>query len=394
MRRILLISTFFSSMLFSQVALNNINFQAFFGEKHVGFQINPVLTGLKGKVPNQEIDLNLTMFYHNKYDLKDDQVLGMIEGRLITEFPLSSFDMYKKIREDDSLILSNYAKNQEVYQKALLQYQLFQQEMADKYSNYEYEITESYETTEEDDDDEYVDYEATEDYENYEAAVDYEEYEDLSSYNFELNNHTNLSFIKPRLLAQSLHYQDSSSTNLPKFPSIKYTNTDPDTKHLSPKEIEFLIRFEKIKQKYNEAVKVYNDALKKDAEAYKDDFDPADPAERFTIILMGEQPNSVWIKEFGLDGKKRYQSYNENVWYLGYQIELTKKDIRALHNVFKNNKNVKYVVRGSTRTVDFDLSPYFKSAVNELLDLYVRGKFAVDTSTEYPMMSDYDKYLK
>ena len=400
MRRILLISTFFSSIMFSQVALENVNFQAFFGEKYAGFQINPVLTGLKGKVPNQEIDLNLTMFYHNKYTLKDDQVLGMIEGRLITEFPLSSFDMYKKIREDDSLILSNYAKNQEVYQKALLQYQLFQEEMADKYSNYEYEITESYEKTEDEeyadygDYEEYTDYEGYGDYEDYEATEDYEEYEDLSSYNFELNSHTNLSFITPRFLAQSLHYQDSSSTDLPEFPSIKYTNTNPAIKHLSPKEIEFLIRFEKIKQKYNEAVKVYNDALKKDAEAYKDDFDPADPAERFTIILMGEQPNSVWIKEFGLDGKKRYQSYNENVWYLGYQIELTKKDIRALHNVFKNNKNVKYIIKGSTRTVDFDLAPYFKNAVNELLDLYVRGKFAVDTSTEYPMMSNYDKYLK
>ena len=374
MRRTLLISTFFSSMLFSQVALNNINFQAFFGEKHAGFQINPVLTGLKGKIPNQEIDLNLTMFYHNKYTLHDDQVLGMIEGRLISEFPLSSFDMYKKIREDNSLVLSNYAENHEVYQKALKQYKQFQE----KYNNEEYETSEDYE--------EYAEYE--EDY------ADYAEYEDTVSYEFELNNNKNLSFIKPRLLAQSLHYEDPPSTNLPRFPSITYTNTNPKVKIISPKELEFLIRFETIKEKYNEAVKIYNDSLKNNAEIYKDDFDPADPAERFTIIFIGDHPNSVWMKEFGLDGKKRYQSYNENVWYLGYQIELTKKDIRALYNVFKNNKNVKYVVKGSTRTVDFDLSPYFKSAVNELLDLYVRGKFAVDTNTEYPMMSNYDKYLK
>ena len=407
MRRILLISTFFSSMLFSEVALNNINFQPFFGEKHAGFQINSVLTGLKGKIPNQEIDLNITMFYHNKYSLRDDQVLGMIEGRLITEFPLSSFDMYKRIREDNSLILSNYAENNKVYQKALSQYQLFQEEMADKYSNYEYEITEAYETTKEEEEEEeyteygeYAEYAEYENYEDYEVAEeyteyeDYAEYEDVVSYDPKLNNKNNLSFMKLKMVAQSLHYKDSTSTDLPKFPSIKYTNSDPKVKTISPTELEFLIRFEKIKQKYNAAVKIYNDALKKDAEAYKDDFDPADPAERFTIALMGEQPNSVWIKDFGLDGKKRYQSYNENVWYLGYQIELTKKDIRALHNVFKNNKNVRYIVKGSTRTVEFDLSPYFKSAANDLLDLYVRGKFAVDTSTEYPMMSNYDKHLK
>ena len=410
MRRTLLISTFFSSMLFSQVALNNINFQAFFGEKHAGFQINPVLTGLKGKIPNQEIDLNLTMFYHNKYTLHDDQVLGMIEGRLISEFPLSSFDMYKKIREDNSLVLSNYAENHEVYQKALKQYKQFQE----KYNNEEYETSEDYEEYAEYEEDyaedeyteyaeyaeygDYTEYETSEDYEEYteyeEDYADYAEYEDTVSYEFELNNNKNLSFIKPRLLAQSLHYEDPPSTNLPRFPSITYTNTNPKVKIISPKELEFLIRFETIKEKYNEAVKIYNDSLKNNAEIYKDDFDPADPAERFTIIFIGDHPNSVWMKEFGLDGKKRYQSYNENVWYLGYQIELTKKDIRALHNVFKNNKNVKYVVKGSTRTVDFDLAPYFKNAVNELLDLYVRGKFAVDTSTEYPMMSNYDKYLK
>ena len=403
MRRILLISTFFSGMLFSEVALNNINFQPFFGEKHAGFQINSVLTGLKGKIPNQEIDLNLTMFYHNKYSLRDDQVLGMIEGRLITEFPLSSFDMYKRIREDNSLILSNYARNNEVYQEALTQYKLFQE----KYGDEEYETTEEYteyeeEYAEEYEDEyaeygEYAEYAEYENYEDYEVAEDYEdyaEYEDVVSYDPKLNNKNNLSFMKLKMVAQSLHYKDSTSTDLPKFPSIKYTNSDPKVKTISPTELEFLIRFEKIKQKYNAAVKIYNDALKKDVEAYKDDFDPADPAERFTIALMGEQPNSIWIKDFGLDGKKRYQSYNENVWYLGYQIELTKKDIRALHNVFKNNKNVRYIVKGSTRTVEFDLSPYFKSAANDLLDLYVRGKFAVDTSTEYPMMSNYDKHLK
>jgi len=405
MRRILLISTFFSSMLFSQVALNNINFQVFIGEKYAGFQINPVLTGLKGKIPNQEIDLNLTMFYHNKYSLHDDQVLGMLEGRLITEFPLSSFDMYKKNKEDTSLVLSNYIENSEVYQKALLQYQLFQKKIAEEYETIENDNIEGYETVTDEiinnNEENYEEYETIENdnMEGYEIIEDettknMDIVEDVNSYNFNSNNNINLSFMKPRMLAQSLYYKEPLVTDLPKFPSLQYTNTDPMVKTMSPTELEFLIRFEKIKEKYNEAVKTYNDALKSNTEIYKDDFDPSDPAERFTIILMGDHPNSIWIKNFGLYGKKRYQSYNQNVWYLGYQIELTKKDIRALYNVFKNNKNVKYIVKGSTRTVEFDLSPYFKSAVNELLDLYVRGKFAVDTSTEYPMMSNYDKYLK
>ena len=111
-------------------------------------------------------------------------------------------------------------------------------------------------------------------------------------------------------------------------------------------------------------------------------------------MLIGDQLNSIWVKEFGLDGKKRYQSYDKNVWYLGYQIEITKKDVRALYNVFKNNTNVKYIIKGSTRTVEFELSPYFKNTASDLLDLYVKGKFAVDTSSEYPIMRNYDQYLK
>lgn len=390
--RYLLLSTILllNGVSFSQNLANNVNFEYYMGDTYVGMRINPVLTSLKGKIPNQEIDINFTLYYQNKYTLSNNQVLGFVEGRLISETPLSSYDPLEKIRKDNSLAVSNYASQVKEYQQVLSNFQQFQK-MFDS-EIYEEEIYEEiYE--EEIEKEESVSSDVNNEVQ--EEGLIEQDYEDESYENDTSNEEelvTSLQYINQDVLAQSIDYStliDENMLSLPAFPSITYTNANPSKKTLSAKELEFLVRYEKLRASYNEAIRLYNQAILEDESTYKDYFDPADPAEEFTIMFVGDQQNLIWSKKFGLDGIKNYQSHNNVVWYLGYQLALTKKDLRILYNIFNNSANVRYFVKGANGTLNFNLSSYFIVAMKELVDLYVRGKFVIDDNTKYPIMRTY-----
>ena len=396
--KILLMALWSPCILFAQTSIDNINFETYIGDEHLGMRINPLFTGLKNSIPNQEIDLNFTFFYHDKYTLSEEKPLGVIEGRFISETPLSAFDPLEKIRKDNSLALSNYGATYKEYQKALSDFQYFQKVFDDTinkvdtlessdyapvqdYNDYvddyktDYEANETDETAEADYEANETDYEADEtDYETDETSE--ADYEDTYS----------LNRAPQKMLAQSIFQDQIIEQHLPDFPAIVYTNKDPSKKSLNAEELEFLVRYETLKNIYNKAVDAYNKSMSLPSPSYPDTFDPADPAEEFTIMIIGDQDNNTWHKRFSLDGSKNYQSHDDKVWYLGYRLDLTKKDVRLLNNIFSSNTNIRYLVRGIKGSATFNLSPHFINATKELIDLYVRGKFINNDDSEYPMM--------
>ncbi len=313
------------------------------GDK-IGMQINSLYTGVRSSVANQETELNLVLYYHDRYDLRDDDILGMVEGRLITENPLSSFDLINQFGKDQNSIMSNYGNQYRIYQESLEQFRLFQ------------ELTNDSEYDEDD----------------YNDGYDDDYYYDATS----------LSFIRQNFVAQSMQDNSNTTTNV--------------TTLISDKELEHLIRIEKLKEEYQQLMFLYNTMVSNQQQEQQQDFvdstntfDPGDPSERFTIVISGlDDPSTIWSKSFGLDGVNNYQSYNKEVWFLGYKLPITKQDIRLLYNVFTKNKKIQYVVSGDKGRINFNLSVYFIKAVEELMDLYVNGKFKREDSIDFPMLRD------
>ncbi|MGL4676344.1 MAG: hypothetical protein ACRCWI_01590 [Brevinema sp.] len=329
----------FFFVLTSYTHAQSANITPYIQGKDVGLQINPMITGVRSSVSNQETELNITFFYHDNYDLRENETLGVIEGRLISEIPLSSFDFLKKIREDNSLVISNYAEQNRIYQEALSNFQTFQEQNNSEEYYYYYDEEETPEELE----------------------------------NNEIPDVDNL------LGGLSQKHLNLKAENI-----LSNRSLDSVSETISDKELEYLIRLEILKKQYDQVVKQYNEMISNTN--YNDEFDPGDPAESFTIVILGEDLTSLWTKEFGLDGVSNYQSYNDRVWYLGYRIPITKKDIRLLYNIFTKNEKIQYIVKGSGGTASFNLSSHFIQAVHELVTLYARGKLKRDQETVFPIL--------
>ncbi len=361
MRKTLIIFILTAGVLFAQSSA----LIPYISDGAVGLQINPAIGGVRSG--SQETEINAALFYHPKYNIKDDEVLGMIEGRLISETPLSSFDMIGELTRQNALSISNYAENQKAFQEALELFRAYQRgDTNNEYYYYYYEEEIPAEIIIED----------------APAPAPAESSEPAEYYYYYYEEYTSaldgLSRIGQKIAAQNIQHQ--IRTNYTNIVTTNYTG-------ISPEELQQLIYIEKLKEQYNNLIKQYNEMIitqEKEAELYT--FDPADPSERFTIVMMSSDYSKMWTKSFSLNGKSNYQSYNSSVWYLGYQLPLTKKDIRELYNVFENSDEVQYLVQGSGGTASFKLNRYFISAMKELLDLYAQGKLIQEQTTTYPLL--------
>ncbi len=192
-----------------------------------------------------------------------------------------------------------------------------------------------------------------------------------------------LKRLRQSFAAQSMRSNMHHSRTITNTASITTTNSGG----MDAEELKQLIYTEMLKESYNELLQQYNQMQERQFladEAYT--FDPADPNERFTVVVIGDDLTKMWTRTFSLNGTTRYQSYNSSVWYLGYQIPIYKKDVRDLYNIFESSKNVKYMVHGSGGTATFQLSDYYIKGMRELLYLYASGKLLQQQSTTFPML--------
>lgn len=333
----------------------------YISSENIGMQINPIVGGVKSAIPNQETELNIALFYADSSLLQDDQIVGVLEGRLISEMPLSSFDLLKQLAEDNSIALSNYGEKFKNYKDALQKFKTFQQQYL---SNYAY------------DDQYYYYYEET----NNQNNVNNTNTQSITNIQESISN-TNiqsklmqLDKIEQMFVAQSIE-QSSVMTN--STPSISET------------ELQQLIYIERLKQQYQSVVSQYNALVEAETSLEnKYIFDPADPTEEFSVAFFGGNVSGAWSKTFRLDGVKKYQSYNSKVWYLGYQIPITKKDLKFLYALFTKNTNIRYLVNGKGGSAEFILSSYFVDGAKELFQLYGQGKLIRDTETKLPLLRD------
>ncbi len=412
---IFLLMFFSVNSVFAQVS---DNIKPYISSDYIGLQANPVLTGVKSSVKNQETEFNITLFYHDKYDLHDDEVLGMIEGRLISEKAISSFDLIAQLQKDEALSLLNIENQRKAYEEYLEKFQEFQW-LQHSNTNDTNDIKATNHiihgiavdskgkanivhllSTEIDTNSDIIHVVSIDRRGNTNishAIVDEKgkthtipvvdtdmdvihtiEIDDDGITNVihttintdeattdEYSDETALSYIKQKFVARSI-------TNIQSL--------------ISDEELKQLIRMEMLKDEYNKLLELYNAMASQQME---NTFDPADPSERFTVTIMGEDNiSTVWSKSFSLDGVDNYQSYDKSVWFLGYKLLITKRDVRMLYNIFTQNKRVKYMVTGVNGTIEFSLSPYFIDAIKELMTLYAHGKFKTERSMSFPLLRE------
>lgn len=351
----------FHQELFAQFSDQHSNLELYIGDPKIGMQINSSLTATRTSKTNQEFDLNLVLFYQDKYLLKDDEVIGFLNGRLISETPLSAYDILEEVRSNNAMEFQDFAAQFPEYQKILSQYQLL---LNAQISNG------------------LINEEVTNNYYEY-NTTDEAEYQNKYIYNLE-ENYTSMYPLKK---AYQTYVAQQFSSNLQEFIStpsmIEFIDKHSNSSYLNEKELEFLVNYEELKSAYNKILSNYNIYLSNE---YQSSFDPADPKESFTVVLMGDSTKQVWSKKFGLDGQKNYQSHNNTVWYLGYALPLTKKDVLILNNIFQNNTNVSYYIKGTKNTLSFSLKFYVIRAFKELLELYARGKLIIDLNAQFPIL--------
>ncbi|MGL4366968.1 MAG: hypothetical protein ACRCTQ_01600 [Brevinemataceae bacterium] len=383
--------------VFANGVIESPYIEPYVSEHKAGLQINSVLTGLKGEKPNQEINLNVHLFYQDKYLLNDNDILGEIEGRLISEEPLSLFDPIEYHRTNDVSGFSNYGMQFPEYQQAVSNFVLFQEAFDQTLNSLKSKINQAEATnitnmvetldtnsslsnqinsnsTQSDSDSEQSEYNDSEnEYEDYQYATTKLQFESQSVL---LENAEELS-------------EESSEENLSgldKFPCISLSDLEEYRVNLSDEELKFLVRYEILKKSYNDAVEKYNNFLLSNIK--KTILNPADPYERFSIMLYGRKSGKVWFKPFQLDGCKNYQAYDNVIWYLGYTLALNKKDVREIFDVFQNDTEIDYIVTGKSGALKFRLSVEFAKAVKELFELYARGRLIINQHSEFPILRD------
>ncbi|MGL4394258.1 MAG: hypothetical protein ACRCS8_03435 [Brevinema sp.] len=356
MKNVVLIMLILShTAVFAQFSVNNPNITSYIEGNKLGLQINPNLTGTRTPKQNQEFDLNIALFYQDKHLLKDDTVLGVLNGRLISEEPLSSYDILEEIRSNDQISLSNFAQELPEFQNMIEQYQILL-----GHSNSAIYIEGGYEIQEEPvDDDYYGDY-----------------------------DYTSLDRSSQKMVAQAI---PALSNEISMYDITEFLEKHYNSNLLEKQDLEFLIHYEKLKDSYRKILKEYNSYLSNEAASFKSSFDPADPNETFTLLLIGDQTKHKFSRQFGLDGKKNYQSHNNIVWYLGYSLPLTKKDVVALYNLFEKNESITYFINGSKGQIEFALTERVIVVMKQLLELYARGALIQNDDSDFPILKKNQK---
>lgn len=335
--RVVFFLFFVCNFLFARDIEQIPNLEACFFDGKSALRVNPMLTGVKGKDLNQESNISVLLFYRDGLPVKEEEILGYVEGRLISERPLTSYRVLDKIRKDKTVTVEDYAKHFEKYHKALEEFRIFQKKFdLKKKQQHRMALTRS----------------------------------DLKFY---------ASDISGKYAESNDFFNKDGEFLLEPFPILE---NFVDQKSLQEKELEFLIQYETLKKIYNDAVDQYYKVMKEEKARYKDNFDPGDSTERFAVAFFGEQDYKIWSTEFCLDGEINYQSHDNVVWYLQYQVPIRKKDLFILDKLFSDNERVVYTVNGSNGFAKFDLSIFFLGAVKELLSLYLKGMLDMNFSTD------------
>lgn len=340
----------------------------------LGVQVNQFLASGKGERANEEYYFNTLLYYRSRYIITEDEVLGTLTGRITKEEPLSSlsFIQLESIRNPQASY-SNLLQSYPQYSNALNNYDLFvrifEESLKKAASGQNPQTTNG----------SYLDesaYPLYDDFEEYQPAPAEEqaaptEYQPAPT----AENALSLLYQKPRAVFQ----QAAAGMTIPvpsmPIPPLEEVLKD-STKSLSAAELEFLIRYEELSRAYSNTVVEYQKVLSArrllDAKPL---FDPADPKEKFRILISsGDDNGLVWIKDFSLDGENNYQSYDKSMWFLRYEIPLTKKDVRLLSNIYLKSKTVAFQVMGQGGMVQIPLLPGQSAAFKKLFEDYVFGK--------------------
>lgn len=325
----------------------------------IGTQVNSTLTGVRGMRPNDVFDLNILLYQRTNYYIPDDEVIGVIKGRLTTEFALSSFDRIAELQKKPEISISNYGSEFMKYYEEVSNYRLFQQIFDEtlKKTLEEYAQGQNQSTNNEN----------TENLNKIE-----EDYEEYVEYNPENYNYTSLNYRDPKIVAEQIEVVRIE--HIPEIPSISEVFANSKAP-LTAEELQILANYEELYRAYSNTIIIYNKILEAQEAVYNPQFDPADPKETFTIVLSGEKTRHFWAGEIKLDGEKNYQSFDEFVWYLGYELPLTKKDLRALADLFEQNNKIEYYIKGSGGELRFQLSDGLTRGFKILLDSYAKGDF-------------------
>ncbi|MGL4388651.1 MAG: hypothetical protein ACRCTJ_04585 [Brevinema sp.] len=377
---------FFNFPVFAQFTVNNPNITSYIDDDRLGLQVNPSITGTRSSRPNQEFDLNLALFYQEKYLIKDQEIIGRLNGRLITETPLSSYDILEEIHSNEQINLSNFAQELPEFQKMLQQYQLL------------LGITNNLSTTNdiEKTNESSIETNVSNEYELYDPYTDYQDNINPATpiiqnsktnlrpkENIEEYEYSFLNFSPQKMVAQSIEPISNiiSIYDITQFLEKHYTNST-----FEKKDLEFLIHYEKIKESYRTILSQYNSYLSNEATNYKSSFDPYDTNEIFTLLFIGDQTQHMFSQRFHLDDKKNYQSHNNIVWYLGYSLPLYKKDVDTLYKLFQNNDSITYYIKGKKGQIEFTLNKQVIRAMRQLLELYARGAFIQSAENNFPIL--------
>lgn len=329
----------------------------------IGTQVSSTLTGVRGVRPNDVFDLNILLYQRTNYYIPDDEVIGVIKGRLTTEFALSSFDRIAELQKNPEISISNYGSEFMKYYEEVSNYTLFQQIFDETLKKTLEEYAQGQNQSTDD-----------ENTENTDSTTDNieEDYEEYLEYDPENYNYTSLNYMEPKVFAEQIEVLKVES--IPEFPSIAEVFANSKAP-LTAEELQILANYEELYRAYSNTIIIYNKILEAQEAAYNPQFDPADPKETFTIVLSGEKTRHFWTGEIKLDGEKNYQSFDELVWYLGYELPLTKKDLRALVDLFEKNDKIEYYIKGSGGELRFQLSDGLTRGFKILLDAYAKGDF-------------------
>lgn len=334
----------------------------------LGVQINQFLASGKGERANEEYYFNALLYYRSRYIIAEDEVLGTLTGRITKEEPLSSlsFIQLESIRNPQASY-SNLLQTYPQYSNALNNYDLFVRIFEESLKKAASGQSPQAATNTYTDESPYPLYE---DFDEYVPAPAEEPEDTLID-----ENALSLLYQKPRAVFQQAAPGMSIPVPAMPIPPLEEVLKD-STKSLSAAELEFLIRYEELSRAYSNTVIEYQKVLAArrllDAKPL---FDPADPGEKFRLLISsGEDNGLVWIKDFSLDGENNYQSYDKSMWFLRYEIPLTKKDVRLLSNIYLKSKTVAFQLMGRGGMVQIPLSSDQSAAFKKLFEDYVFGK--------------------
>lgn len=405
MKGLLVFICLFPVVCFSQVLESKIDLDG-----RLGVQINDFYATSKGRRPDEVFYFNPILYYRNKYNIGDDEILGVLRGRLTKEEPLSSTTLVQlnELRASQENF-TNLVRDYPQYKDAINNYDLFVKifesslkkaaEMSSNDAGTKLDIVDK--AADDDFEEDYnldaddamfdelndtmnsLDFNEPQSYQNSpasnqntaEGVLGYlfppkQESKDAEAFLF---NTPQKGVFADQMIKTNIA-ANSAAVNFIPYPSLEDVVKD-STKSFTEKELEFLIRYEQLTRSYSNAVIEYYQVLEaRDLLEKSYYFNPGNTNETFSLLVTAENPRYFWLKTFRLNGKQNYQSYNRTTWYLGYEIPLTKRDLKALSLVFTEAKSASYFVKGRGGEVSFTFSSAQIEALKQLFEDYIDGK--------------------